>query len=168
MEILLLIIIAVLLITLYKNKVFGEKTEKEPSNVQLYPYAKKHLLTKTEYAFYSLLKSECDKANLIICPKVRMEDFINVTDKQNYTKYRGHIKSRHIDFLLCNAKLQIIGAIELDDNSHNKSKAQKTDDFKNNVFKAIELPLFRIKTTESDYNTKIKEVITTLATPNNN
>lgn len=165
MEILLIIIIALLLLTLYKNKVSTEKTEKEPGNVQLYPYTKKHLLTKTEYAFYSLLKSECDKAKLIICPKVRMEDFINVTDKQNHTKYRGYIKSRHIDFLLCNAKLQIIGAIELDDNSHNQSKAQKTDQFKDNVFKTIALPLFRIKVSEPDYTIKIKEIITSLTTP---
>ena len=71
----------------------------EPScNVlpQILPYEKKFLLTKAEYAFYQILKKECDKNNLLICPKVRLEGFITVTDKEHYSKYRGYIKSRHI------------------------------------------------------------------------
>lgn len=164
MNLILIIIILLLLYTLYHNKVSAEKKETEitNTNLQVYPYAKKNLLTKTEYAFYQMLKSECDQNNMLICPKVRLEDFISVTDKQNYAKYRGYIKSRHIDFLLCNAKLQIIGAIELDDNTHNNAKVQKTDELKDNIFKAISLPLFRVKTSESDYNAKIKAIISEL------
>lgn len=66
--------------------------------INYYPYKKKMLLTKTEYAFYNILKIKCDKNNVLICPKIRMEDFLEVTDKQNKLKYRGYIKSRHIHY----------------------------------------------------------------------
>lgn len=167
MDFLLLLIIAILLIILHqktKTQTNQQQTEttETPNQETLYPYAKKHLLSKAEYAFYQVLKTECDKYNLLICPKVRMEDFINVTDKQNYTKYRGYIKSRHIDFLLCDTKLQIIGAIELDDNSHTTEKAQKTDELKNNIFKAISLPLFRVKMSDGAYQAQIDNIIKNL------
>ena len=80
---------------------------------QTLPYEKDMLLTKTEYAFYNILKSKCDEANMLICPKVRLEDFVKVTDKENINKWRGHIRSRHVDFLICDSKLKIVAAIEL-------------------------------------------------------
>lgn len=125
----------------------------------IYPYEKKLLLTKAEYAFYKILKEKCDNRNLIICPKVRMEDFVKVTDKKNTLKYRGYIKSRHIDFLLCNSKLYILAGIELDDNSHQKSEVQKVDEFKNEVFKKIGLPLYRVKMSKGNYNEQIEIIL---------
>ena len=105
------------------------------------------LLTTTEYNFYTTLKELCDKENFLICPKVRLEDFIYVT-AQERMKYRGYIKSRHVDFVICNSWLKVIGAIELDDASHNTQQAQEVDNFKNNLFEAIGIPLFRIKTND--------------------
>lgn len=160
----ILCIIAYLIYILEKsnNKSKNAETEIQEPQTQNYPYLKKHLLSKAEYAFYHILKSECDKNNILICPKVRLEDFITVTDKQNYTKYRGYIKSRHIDFLLCNTKLQIIAAIELDDNSHTKEKVQKVDNFKNELFKVINIPLFRVKMSDGAYENQINTIIKNL------
>lgn len=90
------------------------------------------LLTKTEYGFWKCLKQKCDEKGFIICPKVRMEDFLSVTvkDKKQLMKYRGYIKSRHIDFMICDSALHILAGLELDDRSHNSANAQKTDLFK--------------------------------------
>ena len=102
-------------------------TPTEPTvTEQAYPYERKNLLSKNEYTFFRVLNDFCTKKDLIFCPKVRMEDFLSVTDKQNYTKYRGYIKSRHIDFLLCDRSLHVLCGIELDDKSHDTAKAQKT------------------------------------------
>lgn len=130
---------------------------------QTLPYEKDMLLTKMEYAFYNILKSKCDEANMLICPKVRLEDFVKVTDKENINKWRGHIRSRHVDFLICDSKLKIVAAIELDDNSHNSKQAQKADEFKNNLFSSIGIPLYRIKT-NSSYSDEIDNVINTIKT----
>ena len=91
-----------------------------------------------------MLKEKCVEADLLICPKVRMEDFLTVTDAQNRAKYRGRIKSRHIDFIICNADLVMLAGLELDDSSHYSAKAQEIDQFKDNVFQAIDVPLYRI------------------------
>ncbi|MDE7325848.1 MAG: DUF2726 domain-containing protein [Lachnospiraceae bacterium] len=120
-------------------------------------YRRQHLLTKTEYIFYGVLKKKCDSANLLICPKVRLEDFIRVTAKERM-KYRGYIKSRHVDFLICDSSLHILAAIELDDPSHNSEQAKRTDYFKNRLYAAIGLPLFRIRTGQN-YGVKIDKLI---------
>ena len=145
--IILLLIVALIIIVelLVKNT----KTPKEEKRITEYPYKQKYLLTKTEYKFYKTLKPLCDQNQIIICPKVRLEDFIEVTSKDNKQKYRGYIKSRHIDFLLCDTSLYIKAAIELDDN---------------NIFKAINIPLYRINVIEQDYETKLKEIINTTLT----
>lgn len=136
-----------------------KKADNDNIKINEYPYKQKYLLTKTEYKFYKTLKTICDKQQIIICPKVRLEDFVEVISKDNKQKYRGYIKSRHIDFLLCDTNLYIKVAIELDDKTHNTNKAQKTDELKNNIFKTINIPLYRIKVSEQDYETKINEII---------
>lgn len=109
-------------------------------------YEHKHLLTKAEYYFWRRLKSRCDECGFLICPKVRMEDFVNVKtdDYKLRQRYRGYIKSRHVDFLLCDKDLNIVAGIELDDSSHSKDNAKKIDGLKNDVFDAIGIPLYRI------------------------
>lgn len=134
-------------------------TYKEP---KIYPYAKKMLLTKTEYAFYKALRSETDEKQFLICPKVRLEDFIYVTDKDNRAKYRGYIKSRHVDFLICDNDLNILCGIELDDKSHNTRNAQAIDKFKNNIFEVIDIPLYRIRTVDN-YTSEIRKLMTNLS-----
>ncbi len=153
-----LLVLAVLAVML-KGKHNSRNTD-----VREFPYQKKYLLTRTEYAFYKILKEQCDKHNLLICPKVRMEDFIQVTASENRNKYRGYIKSRHIDFILCDDKLQMLAGLELDDNSHLSEKAQQTDEFKNQVFEAIGLPLYRIKTSDGMFAEQISKILDELTT----
>ena len=145
-----------------KIKIKSEPNNQDAFENNYYPYKKKYLLTKSEYFFYNELLNRIQYYNIVICPKVRLEDFIDVTDKQHKQKYRGYIKSRHVDFLLCDNKLNIIGAVELDDPSHESSKAQKTDEFKNNVYKTIGINLYRI-TYKDDYalqiNNMLKELV---------
>lgn len=163
-KLLLLIFIMVLLafIPVLKDYLNAERkietlTQKlETKTKSKYPYKKTNLLTKTEYSFYKILKEECDKRNFLICPKVRMEDFLEVTCKDEQLKYRGYIKSRHIDFMICDQDLRILCGIELDDPSHYTQKAQKADTFKNDVFKEIGLPLYRIKTGHGSYKEQLE------------
>ena len=108
------------------------------------PYTHRPLFTKTEQLFFAILVSEARKRDLIVCPKVRLEDIVNVTDKQNRNKYRGYIKSRHVDFVLLNSSCETVAAIELDDPSHETKKAMQVDKFKDKLFYAIRIPLIRI------------------------
>lgn len=140
------------------KKVEMENNVESSVEIERYPYKKKNLLTKSEYAFYMTLKEKMKNKDLIICPKVRLEDFIEVTDKKEILKYRGKIKSRHIDFLLCDNNLRIKCAIELDDPLHNNKKAMEVDNFKNKLFNEIGLKLYRIAYNE-DKNKRIDDIL---------
>lgn len=153
--------IIILIIGIKKRKKKKQNTEFKTytENDKIYPYKKKKLLTQTEYHFYMTLKEECDERNLLICPKVRMEDYIDITTNKEKQKYRGYIKSRHIDFLICDKELNIIAGLELDDNSHNNPKTQKTDELKNNIFKNINIPLMRVNVTSGRYREQIINIL---------
>ncbi len=141
---------------------YSQTTNSTISTLKKYPYRKNLLLTKPEYAFYQVLKTECDNRNLLICPKVRMEDFLFVTDEKNKLKYRGYIKSRHIDFLLCDNKLHLLAGIELDDASHNQKDRQEVDRFKDKVFETIDTPLYRIPCPSKTYKRQIRNLLNEL------
>lgn len=164
-----LLIISIIYCVFFKiSNIISEKTAKGRPDTSSRPqknrltnlsecYRRQNLLTKTEYIFYGVLKKKCDAADLLICPKVRLEDFIRVTARERM-KYRGYIKSRHVDFLICDSSLHILAAIELDDPSHDSEQAKQTDHFKNRLYAAIGLPLFRIKTGQN-YAAKIDKLI---------
>ena len=126
------------------------------------PYKKANLLTKTEYAFFVMLVREALKRRLLVCPKVRLEDIASVTDRKNEDKYRGYVKSRHIDFILINAQGNTIAGIELDDPSHESDHAKKVDTFKDELFKNIGVPLFRIPT-GTDYAAQLSNAFDQLS-----
>lgn len=161
----ILIIILIVVNSLLNNKTTAKKINKIKkesedinTNINNFPYKAKLLLTKSEYTFFKTLQKILDNDKYIICPKVRLEDFIDVTDKQEIFKYRGYIKSRHVDFLIYDNNLHILFAIELDDKTHNSEKAKNTDEFKNKLFEKIGIKLYRIKT-EDNYEISINNII---------
>ena len=161
----ILIIILIVVNSLLNNKTTAKKINKIKkesedinTNINNFPYKAKLLLTKSEYTFFKTLQKILDNDKYIICPNVRLEDFIDVTDKQEIFKYRGYIKSRHVDFLICDNNLHILFAIELDDKTHNSEKAKNTDEFKNKLFEKIGIKLYRIKT-EDNYEISINNII---------
>lgn len=123
-----------------------------------YPYESKMLLTRTEYAFFKKLQKFTDEKGYMICPKVRLEDFIYVTNRKELSKYRGYIKSRHVDFLICDNDLHIICGIELDDKSHDEKEAKRIDKFKNELFETIGVRLYRVKV-DDNYEEKLRKII---------
>jgi len=102
-----------------------------------------YVMTKTELIFYRELKKLTDKYETTIFPQVDLERFIKV--KNNNSADRNRIKSRSIDFTLVrNNDCKILLCIELDDNSHNTTKAKKSDSLKDQIFKQVKIPLYRI------------------------
>ena len=130
----------------------------KPKEPEKLPYKKRDLLTPTEFEFYRYLRAICEHFLMRVCPKVRMEDFIEVTTIKERLKYRGYIKSRHVDYLITDRDFKIICAIELDDPSHGTKEAQKTDELKNEIYHTIGIPLYRVKTSE-DYRVCVKEIM---------
>lgn len=108
---------------------------------------KERIMNESEQAlFINLQKVLGDK--YIILSKVRIEDFVEVENRLGKSKRvssRNRIKSKHIDFLICDqATTKPLLAIELDGKSHNNLKRQERDRFVNELYRAIDLPVEHI------------------------
>lgn len=108
------------------------------------PYRFKYILTKNEYHFYKFLKPITDKHDCIICPKIGLKDIVDITDRREHKKWFAKVSQKHVDFVICDCSLKPLFAIELDDKSHNKDSARFNDNFKNELFSKIGLPLKRV------------------------
>lgn len=121
-----------------------------------YPYRKKdYLLSVAEKDFYAVLKKFTDENNYLLFSKVRLEDLLwipkSVPQKERFS-LRNRIKSRHVDFLVCDRdKISPLLAIELDDSSHGSNKGMERDDFINQALEDAQLPLLRFRVQRS-YN----------------
>ena len=115
--------------------------EKRDKNYTFKGVLNKKLLTENEYKFYNKLKNITDKYDLIIFCKVRLADIIKTYNYSDFNK----IRSKHIDFIICDKYTNFIKFIELDDNTHNRIKNKKNDYKKNEIFKNINFEIIRIK-----------------------
>lgn len=129
------LIIAVIIILFIVISILSQikKSENENDINEIIPYRRKYLLTKNEFYFYKSLKEIAEKHNLCIITKVRLADLVEVNNEvkdKEKLKYFSKIKSKHIDFVLCNKEnLFPELLIELQDNSHNKQDRIKRDEF---------------------------------------
>jgi very-short-patch-repair endonuclease len=147
--------IIVLIITTILKAKFGDETSQKNTNFKEYekiPY----LLSKAENSFYNVLKLSVTE-EYIICPKVRVADFVRAKKSKNWQANFNRISRKHIDFLICNKKMQTIYGVELDDKSHDKQG--KRDEFINNLYKKINFPIVRVKADYTYSVAKLKEKI---------
>lgn len=156
-----LIFLVFLIIYLAKGNKKNDKKEELINYIDLSKFQSNgYIMTQTELIFYKELKKVTDKLKLEIFPQVNLERIINVYD--NNFSDRNRIKSRSIDYSIVNNKnCKIVCCIELDDYTHNRQEVKKTDEFKNQLFKKVRIPLYRIKVS-SNYDLekleyKIKE-----------
>ena len=138
-----------------------KKGKATPYRKQLnFPYHTKYILTNSEYKFYLAFKPLMDRRAYIICPKVGLKDLFEVNSGiKDRMKYFRQISQKHVDFLICNADLRPLFAIELDDKSHNRAEVKERDQFKDNLFKSAGFPLYRIPTSAAYSEEYIKSHI---------
>ena len=113
------------------------------------------ILTERERSFYRILRPIADKLELQICPKVRVADIVSIKKgTRDWQKCFNKIRSKHVDFLLCDYDMNIVLIIELDDRSHETERAKKNDALKNAIFGN---KLVRIRSLKDD----VEGIITT-------
>lgn len=133
------------------------------SEPEVYPYIScGSILTPTELTFFNALVPVIN-GQWHIFTKVRLEDIINVKpglERKVAYGFRSRIKSRHVDFVLCDKEsLEILMCIELDDSSHQTAKAKEADQFKNKAFKDADLTLIRIPARRSYPEDVLKQAL---------
>jgi len=79
--------------------------------------------------------------------KVRLEDVVSAhaVDGKVQSAARGHIKSRHIDFLLTDVAFRPMLAVEVDGASHRSERAATADEMKDQILASAGVPLVRLR-----------------------
>lgn len=158
----LLIFAAIIVIITFKELTRKSKQQSELLNYNVYKL-KNSIVTNREMQLYKQLLNEIPE-RYIICPKVGVKDFIQITEKKDYMKHFGRISQKHIDYLICEKEtLKPVLGIELDDKSHQKGNRRKRDEFVDTVYENVGLKMLRIPTSMS--NNEIKKELTTILNP---
>ena len=101
-------------------------------------YQAKYLLTKNEWYAHKKLKEIADAKGLIICPKVRMLDIVEPRKgEKDYKTLFYKIQAKHLDFVICDQGMHILGVLELDDSSHDQKGRQERDSFVDEVLEGV-------------------------------
>ena len=153
----IIVIIVVIAIATEFLKALSKKGKKKQS----FPYQScGELFTQAERSFLAVLEQAVDDS-MKIYGKVRLADVIKTKSGLSASE-RGaafnRIKSKHLDFVICDANdLSIKYAVELDDKSHGEKKRKERDKFLNQAMAVAEIPLIRFPAKNSYSLDKIKE-----------
>ncbi len=146
-----LIIVMIVVITIVKfftgrseNNFFDD--EKKP----LPFYLKKNIMNSSEQALFINLNKQLG-SEYIILSKVRTEDFIGVDKNSGLPRneifgLRGRIKSRHVDFLICDSNgMKPLMVVELDGKSHDRDKRKERDEYLDRVYTDVGLRYVHVR-----------------------
>ena len=101
------------------------------------------MLDKHERSFYDILREIA--VDHVIFTKVRLVDLVNANERHD--RWQANFRrvcSKHVDFVVCDAELKPIVAIELDGSSHRLPDRQKRDRDVDRIFELARLPLLRV------------------------
>jgi hypothetical protein len=142
----LIYVVLVLLIVIAVVAILAMKMEGTPA-LSTFPYEGKTLFSATERSFLGVL-DQAVPSGYRVFGKVRLADVAEVKKGLSNSERQSalnKVSSKHLDFLLCDAKdLAPICAIELDDRSHSSAGRQARDSFIEDVLKSLNLPLLRV------------------------
>ncbi|MCF6274785.1 MAG: DUF2726 domain-containing protein [Robiginitomaculum sp.] len=153
MELIVIILICGLLVAGFflRRPKWQDPKSTKADKAALFAYEARQSLfvNRSELALFAAL-NRYKRDGFHVMAKVRLEDILqvcgNLSDKRLRWQYRGRIKSRHVDFVLCDNAGRFLCAVELDGSSHKGDEAQMVDEFKDAIFKNAGILLVRINT----------------------
>ena len=140
-----LIILAAVVALLVILRMPKRQTEPQP-----FPYqSREFLLSPAERSFLGVLDQALANAAYRVFVKVRLADVVEVDKGLQRSAWQSAFNSisrKHVDFVICRSDdMGIVGAIELDDESHEKGKRKDRDAVVEKILEAADIPLLRVK-----------------------
>lgn len=106
-------------------------------------YGTNSLVSKAELNLYRILNNISIDIDCVLFSKVRLADIVKVAKVENRQSYFNRIKSKHIDFVLCDKNsLKPLLCIELDDRYHNKSDRRARNKFVDDIIDTLVLKCY--------------------------
>ena len=114
-------------------------------------YQARPLLTKREHQEYLKLKQYADARGWLICPKVRLWDMIEPRKgSSNKKELENKIRSKHVDFVLVDPELNVIGVLELDDSTHDREDRKQRDSFVRDALEGAGITMIQTRSITPD------------------
>lgn len=114
-------------------------------------YQARPLLTKREHQEYLKLKQYADDRGWLVCPKVRLWDLIEPKKRKgNRKELENKIRSKHVDFVIVDPELNVIGVLELDDSTHDREDRKKRDSFVRNALEGAGITMIQTRSITSE------------------
>ncbi|MDR3578658.1 MAG: DUF2726 domain-containing protein [Oryzomonas sp.] len=138
-----IVIVGAMIFSLIREKFLHGQISKS----DVLPYKSREILfTPAELNFLNTLEQSLNK-NYRIYGKVRLCDIIetkNNLDNKAFQRAFNRISSKHVDFVICNARsLAIEMVIELDDSTHKQSERRARDEFLDTALGAAHVTIAR-------------------------
>ena len=137
--------------------------EKPESDTESLPiqgaYQKSWLFSYNEKDAYQKLRAIADELGYTVFAKVRLLDLLSpVKGNPKYKTYFYKVQAKHVDFVLCDAKLVARAVIELDDSSHDSKTRKERDKFVDEVLASVGYPIFHVKAITDDLKSQLSEL----------
>lgn len=161
MAIFLILLLLVIIFLYYYPQIL--ERDKKISSYEL----RSDFFNRSEFIFYQLLEENISK-KFMIFSKTRIEDFIRVKSglwKNETWWLRSRIKSRHVDFLICNELGTPRLAIEIDGGSHNNPNRQERDNFLDRIYNEVGLEVIHIRVGEN-FEQRVRDIVIKLQNAN--
>lgn len=114
-------------------------------------YQARQLLTKREHQEYLKLKQYADARGWLICPKVRLFDLIE--PKRGVGKRQtllNKVWAKHVDFVLVDQSMNVIGVLELDDSTHDRADRKERDSFVRDALEGAGITMIQTRSITPD------------------
>lgn len=125
----------------------------------LRPYFRKpFLLSKPEKYFYNVLREVF--GNHTVLAKVRLADLVEANRRHpNWQANFNRIRSKHIDFVICDGWLCPLIAVELDGSSHKRVDRQQRDNLVDEILKKVSLQIVHVPRQKQYFHKEIRQLL---------
>jgi len=116
------------------------------------------LLSKPEKDFYNILREVFNTHTILA--KVRLADLVETERHHpNWQSNFNRVKSKHIDFIICDAWLCPLVAVELDGSSHQAADREKRDDLVDQILQEAELEIVHVPRQKRYFHSDIRQLL---------
>jgi hypothetical protein len=111
-----------------------------------YPYyLNNSIFTDKESKFYKSLKKITDELGLTVFTKIRIADLVYTPRNHPYfITWFNHIKSKHVDFIICDENNKLLLVIEVDDKTHYIDSRKNRDKFIDDIFFQFDINVMHV------------------------
>lgn len=121
-------------------------------------YKKKTLLNEKEQILFLRLAEAMP--NCYVMSQVRLADIVGVkASKPEFWTWFNLLKSKSVDFVICDKSFVILVCIELDGKTHEDEERQKADSEKDLALNTAGIPILRIKVSNIPSVEEIKALL---------